>query len=136
MNILKVKGRSDLFLKLEIYKKAIVVISVVIALQFGIIALLYGQVITSILNFFINTHYSGKFIGYNSWQQAKDIFPAIFLASITGAIVYLIDVKIDYYPDFLRIILGMLIGMLIYIGFAFLLKLKSLNNIKKLILKK
>src|SRR5690606_36510613 len=64
LNILNVKGRSDLFLKLEVIKKIIIVLAIIFALPYGIIALLYGQVFISIIVYFINSHYSGKFIGY------------------------------------------------------------------------
>lgn len=137
LNVLKVKGRSDLFLRLEIFKKALVIIAVYIALQFGIMALLYSQVITSVLAFFINTHYTGKFINYNSWSQFKDIFPTIILASLSAAVVYLCD----YYYfgnniDILRISIGGLLGVLIYLILAFILKFDSLSNIKNIIIKK
>src|SRR5690606_1412920 len=52
LNILNVKGRSDLFLKLEVIKKIIIVIAIIFALPYGIIALLYGQVFISIIVYF------------------------------------------------------------------------------------
>ena len=82
LNILTVKGRSDLFLKLEIIKKIMVVLVLLVSFQFGIYGLLYGAVFTSVLAFFINTHYSGKFINYKAWEQIKDILPLIFIAFI------------------------------------------------------
>src|SRR5699024_10001617 len=66
LNIMKVKGRSDLFLKLEIIKKIMVVVIIVITIQFGIMGLIWGQLVTSILAFFINTHYTGRFLKYNA----------------------------------------------------------------------
>ncbi len=55
LSILNVKGRSDLFLKLEVIKKVIIVITIIIAIPFGILALLYGQVIIS-LSPFLSMH--------------------------------------------------------------------------------
>lgn len=137
LNVLKVKGRSDLFLRLEIFKKILVIIAVFIALQFGIMALLYSQVITSVLAFFINTHYTGKFINYNSWSQFRDIFPTIFLASLCAVVVYLFDYfYLNTYIDIFRISIGGFLGVLIYLIIAYFLKFNSLNNIQKLILKK
>ncbi len=137
LNILKVKGRSDLFLKLEIIKKVLVVISVAIGLQFGIMALLYGQVLTSIINFFINTYYSGKFINYTSWEQIKDIFPSIFLAIICSILIYFLDTYYLYNcANIIRIIFGGIVGLLFYIIVAWLFQFDSLKNIKNIILKK
>src|SRR5690606_25260980 len=60
INILKVYGRSDLFLKLEIIKKIIVSISILITFQFGIYGLIWSSVFTSLIALLINTHYSSQ----------------------------------------------------------------------------
>jgi O-antigen/teichoic acid export membrane protein len=91
LNILNVKGRSDLFLKLEVIKKTILVVIIFISFRFGIYGLLIGSVFSSILAFFINTHYSGKFINYPGLQQMKDILPLIFLSTIIASMVFLVD---------------------------------------------
>ena len=64
LNILKVKGRSDLFLRLEIIKKAYAVIGVFCVIQFGIFALLYFLLAITLVSFVVNTWYSGKLINY------------------------------------------------------------------------
>src|SRR5690606_34613890 len=106
LNILNVKGRSDLFLRLEIIKKVIIVIAIIIALQFWILALLYCQVIISIVAYFINSHYSGKFINYPAYQQIKDILPILILAAFSGLLIYSFDYFIfEKAIDFVRICL-------------------------------
>jgi len=138
LSILNVKGRSDLFLKLEIVKKVLVVIMIIATIKFGIIGLIWGQVISSLLAFFINTHYSGKFLNYNSWKQTKDILPIILLAFITSAIVWGIDnlLRGYYLNDLIRLIMGGGAGIGIYTGAAHFLKMSSLLEIKKIILYK
>ncbi len=138
LNILKVKGRSDLFLKLEVIKKIIIVITIVLALQFGILALLYGQVFTSIMAFFVNTHYTGKYINYTAWEQSKDIIPILLLAVISGAVIFILDHYLKIYGqiDFIRILGGSLVGLMVYLAFAKILRFNSLNDIKKLIIKR
>src|SRR5690606_25748768 len=69
LNVLKVKGRSDLFLKLEIWKKVLIVATLLITYRFGIIGIVWGQVLNSVVAFFINTYYTGKIIHYGSWEQ-------------------------------------------------------------------
>ena len=138
LNILKVKGRSDLFLKLEIIKKIIIVITIIFALQFGIITLLYGQVFISILVFFINTHYTGKFINYDALQQSKDLIPIILLSALSGGAVFILDYyfKIHGQLDIVRILGGGLFGLLVYLLLAQILKFNSLTDLKNLLLKK
>jgi len=88
LNILKVKGRSDLILKLSIIKRIIITLGIVIALPFGVFGLLYFQVINSLISYFLNSYYSGKFIGYPASEQLKDIVPIIVQAILPGLICY------------------------------------------------
>lgn len=80
LNILKVKGRSDLFLYLEIVKKAIVVLAIIIGLNWGIIGLIVGQICTSFISFFINAFFTGKLISYTIPNQIKDIRQTFFIS--------------------------------------------------------
>jgi len=81
LNILKVLGRSDLFLKLEIFKKTNTTIAILVGLEFGIYGLLIGQVISSYIALFINTWYTSKFLDYKILEQGVDVFK-VFILSI------------------------------------------------------
>lgn len=137
INVLKVKGRSDLVLKLEVVKKIFIIIVVAIAIRFGIFGLLYGQVFLSLVFFFINAFYTGKFINYSTWEQTKDVVPIIFLASICGFVVWFVDKHfLEAQPDILRITIGVALGFLLYGGISFTLKVDSFFNLKNIIMKK
>lgn len=86
LNVLQVLGRSDLFLKLEIYKKAILIIPIVLGIFIGIYWMLISSVITGIICYYINAYYSGKLLNYTFKDQVKDIMPS-FLISASGAIM-------------------------------------------------
>lgn len=128
LQILTVKGRSDLFLRLEVIKKLMIVMVLLISFQYGIYGLLYGSVLTSILAFFINTHYSGKFLNYTAWEQTKDILPIIFISVLVGGLVLVSDLilKNYYFIDFFRLALGSFLGIVLYIISAYFFKLSSL----------
>ena len=137
LSILNVKGRSDLFLKLEVFKKIIIVITLLVTIPFGIIALLYGQVFISIFAFFINSHYTGKFINYTALQQLKDVMPIILLAVFAGGIVFLLDYfGLKLKMDVIRILIGGAVGSSVYLFMAFLFKFGSFFELSKLIYKK
>jgi O-antigen/teichoic acid export membrane protein len=138
LQILNVKGRSDLFLKLEIVKKILVIVVISISFQFGIYGLLYGSIVTSIAAFFINTHYSGKFLNYSAWQQTKDLLPIIGVAVFAGLIVYLLDqfIKAQLLNDFSRLLSGGLLGVGTYATTSFLLKINSLTELIDIIKRK
>jgi teichuronic acid exporter len=134
LGVVNVKGRSDIFLKLEVIKKILIVVMLIVAVPFGIKALLYGQVIISILAFFINSHYSGKFLNYTAFQQLKDILPIFLLSIISGGVLMTLDlfILIDF-NDLVRILLGAFFSILVYGFLAYFLKFENLNELKKLI---
>lgn len=138
LNILKVKGRSDLFLRLEIFKKVVIIITIISSITFGISGLLYGTIITSIIAFFINTYYTGKLINYSSFKQLKDLTPILLAAVLTGGLVYSLDVFLlkDILNDIFRLIVGSTFGIIIFYLLSILLCLDSLYELKLIIKKK
>jgi teichuronic acid exporter len=116
LNILKVKGRSDLYLKLEIIKKTLTIIGIVLALPYGIFALLWTQVVLNLVAFGINSFYSGRFIDYHVFKQIQDIFPIFFVGAISAlGSWFLIDfVQNVPFLDWIHLIGGGSIGMIIY----------------------
>jgi len=137
LNILNVKGRSDLFLKLEIIKKTMIIIAIAVGINYGILGLLYGRVITSVLAFFINTHYSGKFIDYSAWDQIKDVIPTFTLSIITGILIFIFDyyTKNTLNYDFLRLVINTTLGTIIYVSLSYTFKINSLTEIIKILKK-
>ncbi|MDE5998333.1 MAG: lipopolysaccharide biosynthesis protein [Muribaculaceae bacterium] len=135
LNLLQVKGRSDLFLKLEIIKKIIIVIMLCITLPLGIIPMCIGMIATSIIALIINTHYTGKLIHLGFFKQMKDLLPTLILSIATGAIVYL---TVTYIPmeSWLALSVGVIEGMLLYAGLAKLLRFSEFKELLFVIRKK
>ena len=128
LNILNVKGRSDLFLKLEVMKKIIIIIAIAVTIKFGIIALLYGQVIVSVLSFIINSYYSGRFINYKTLEQIKDLTPSLILTVVAGGFVFLVNFTTEL-SDILSLVISTLVGLVIFLSVSYLLKWSELETI-------
>ena len=93
LNLLQVKGRSDLFLKLEIIKKVITTIVLVITVPLGIKAICIGMVTQSYLALFINTYYTGKLSSLTMLKQFKaliSIWLLTFGCAAVASLWYLI----------------------------------------------
>lgn len=88
LNMLQVQGRSDLFLGLEVIKKAIFLGPLLIGAFVGILPMLYANLLATIIAFFLNSHYSGKFVGYSSWMQLRDISPSYAIAIMISFTIY------------------------------------------------
>ena len=138
LNILKIKGRSDLFLKLEVVKKTIGVLTILVTFQFGIIALLWGGVIVSAFSFFINSYYTGRFISYSSFEQLKDIIPLVFLAALVAGFSWYLDQNVQNYfsSDFMRLLIWGSTGVLIYLLLVKLFLNRILLKMRSLIFEK
>lgn len=133
--ILQVKGRSDLFLKLEVIKKVILVIILVISIFYGFTALLIGSVIASILALFINTYYAGGMIDYTMKQQLLDILPIFVISICMGLVVFYLNSNLIAYNNLSRLLISSSAGLIIYIFLAFIFKFQSISDIRNLIKK-
>jgi hypothetical protein len=78
--MLKVQGRSDLFLGLEIVKKIISLVPLFVGAFVGIMPMLVVNILVGIIGYFLNSYYSGRMLGYSSWMQLRDIAPSYALA--------------------------------------------------------
>ncbi len=132
LNLLQVKGRSDLFLKLEIIKKIIGVTLLIIAIPMGIIYLIIGSVISSIICLAVNTHYTGKIINLGFWRQMKDILPMLFISLLMGGIVWGINYYMLSGNYFLQLIIGGLVGFITYVSLAYILRMKEMAELLNL----
>jgi len=85
LNILKVMGRSDLFLWLQLIKQSVAMTILLISYRYGVIWILLGQMLSSILAYFLNSYYSKHLIGYSTGEQLMDFLPTLLLASCVAA---------------------------------------------------
>ena len=133
LNILLVKGRSDLVLHLEIAKKIILCLIIIIAIPFGIIGLLWGQVIYSVLCYFINSFYSGKMIGYPAIRQLYDISGILTVSLLMGLALYFLDTFAlqTHFSDFIRIFISLAIGALLFYVLCYFFGIKTAKVLKK-----
>lgn len=124
-------GRSDIFLKLEIIKKIIGFIILVVSIPFGVYAIALGVLISGIISSFINAYPNLKLINYSYKEQWNDIFPSISITLVMGVIVFY--VKYLSTSDLVTIVLQIVIGVLLYVGLSKIFKLESYNYILSIV---
>lgn len=80
---------------------------------------------------FINTWYTGKYYHFGFKEQIKDLLPILALSFI----VFLSVLSLIQFIDnmLLQIFIGGVLGSILYMGGAYLFKIKELNEIKYLI---
>lgn len=116
LNILQVKGRSDLFLKLEIVKKIIAVGPLILGVLFSIEYMLWGSVCTSFIAYFLNSYYSANLINYPTKEQIKDILPTFIVSFLTAAAMWSLTLLSlsNWLLLPLQCLLGILLAILVY----------------------
>lgn len=127
LNLLLVKGRSDLFLRLEIIKKILGIIILISTLPLGIVYFCYGQIFSSLIALLINTHYTGKLINCGFFIQMKDFLPSLLLSLLTFIIVSIIISQISSLN--IQIIVGGGVGVSFYWVSAKVLHFKDLKDV-------
>lgn len=142
LNAMKAMGRSDLFLKLEIIKKVFGLVLLLSTMWFGIMAMAYSLLVSSLFGQIINSWPNRKLLNYGYLEQLKDILPGIGLAVVMGGCIYFVG--LFPLPIILILIIQVVSGALIYItlsaalhleSFEYLLKILK-NNFKKIIKKR
>lgn len=128
LNLLQVKGRSDLFLRLEIIKKIMGVSILTITLPHGLIIFCCGSLVSSLIALVINTYYTGKLINVGYFKQMRDLLPIVLLGLVMFAIIHLSNYLIS--NMLLQIICGGILGAIVYIGGAILFKFSELDDVK------
>lgn len=128
LSAIKAMGRSDLFLKLEIIKKIVGITALVVSMPFGVLAIAYSLLITSVLSQIINSWPNKKLLNYSYFDQLKDIMPSVSLAVTMGFAVYWF--KYLPIPSILTLIIQICVGVSIYLLGSIIFQLESYIYIK------
>ena len=133
LNLLLVKGRSDLSLRLEIIKKILGVSILAIAIPMGIMALCYSRIVMSILALIINTYYTGKLINLGFLKQIKDLMPTTTISiSMFALIIALNSLNPNLYA---QTAIGIIIGGSYYVLMSYLFNKREWDTAISLIKK-
>lgn len=123
LNAIKAMGRSDLFLKLEIIKKAMGLILLLLTMRISVMAMAYSLIVSGILSQIINSWPNWRLLDYNYIEQLRDILPSIITATGMGVCVYFIGFL--PLPAIITFIIQIIAGVAIFIGASALLKLEE-----------
>ena len=134
LNLLQVKGRSDLFLRLEIIKKILGVSVLCITAPFGLIVMCYGQIFNSLVALAINTYYTGKLINVGFFKQMRDLLPTIALCLVMFVLILIVNHFII--GDIMKLCVGIIIGMVFYTSSSHILKFSEFTELLSLLRRK
>lgn len=134
LNILYVKGRTDLVLKLELLKKPLGFLILFAMIPFGIMWVCASWSIYEFIAYCLNCYYSGKFVELSLWRQIKFCLPIIGRCIAMSILIIGITIFIDSY--ILKLIIGIFIGLVSYMSIGYITHDESLADLRHLLKRK
>lgn len=130
-NILKVKGRTDLYLKMAVITNVTLILGIILTVQYGIIPLIMAQVINTLISVLININFANRFIHYPLKEQFLDGFKTVLPGLVSFSILYIL---INLNPIFgnltyiLQLIISSILYLVILISIHLLFRTRSLQE--------
>ena len=131
LQAIKALGRSDIFLGLEIAKKIAGILILIITLPNGLMVMMIGNCVSTIISSFINAFPNRKLLGYSYLEQIKDILPSIVISIIK--LVCVLAVGAFNCNIIVKLILQVITGVVVYTGMAKLCKLECFEYILNIV---
>lgn len=117
LNLIHVKGRSDIFLRLEILKKIVATIILIISLEFGIKGICYGLLCMSLFELFANTYYTQMLSTITMWVQFKKLGKMYVICFISAVVAYYFCCNLS--PSILKMLFSLSIALSVYSALIF-----------------
>ena len=131
LNMLQIQGRTDIYLCLEVVKKVLALLPILLGILVSIYWMLVGSVITGVISFFLNSHYTGKQLGYSSWMQLKDVMPSYVVAFVVAFSIYFL--KFLPLNNWIILPMQIVLGTVVFMGICEVFKLPEYVEIKNII---
>lgn len=135
LNILLVKGKTGLYLRLEIIKKILFIGVLCIAVPFGLDMMCWAVVINSLIEVLVNSFYTGRLIGVTIWKQFVDLIPAFLYSVSMGCIAWVVATFVPG-PYFVKFCAGVASGIIYFVGITLLTGSRDMRYLLSLVRKK
>jgi len=138
LNIILVKGRTDLHLKMEVLKKVTSLMFLFLIIPFGIWGVILAQAISMFIHFLVNAFYCGKLLNFPLNKQILSLSKIIFVNLIIAFVIYcLIYLTNEFYNigNIIEMIIVTFIYLIVYFIISKLLDFKELEEIEDLLRK-
>jgi hypothetical protein len=98
----------------------------------GIKAMIGGMIVNTLIAYYLNSYWSGRFIGYSILEQIKDILPSFLLAAGMSAAVFVEGLLISL-PPLPLLAIQLITGTLLTIGMCEGFHFKDYDYIKEIV---
>lgn len=130
LNAINAMGRSDYFLKLEIAKKVIGTLLLLLTMRISVMAMAYSLLVSMVTSMVINSWPNKKLLKYSFKEQIIDILPYIFIAILMGGVVS--TIYIFKLSDVMTLAIQIPLGAIAYIGLSIIFKIEEFQYLKNM----
>lgn len=131
LQTIKAIGRSDVVMKLEVWKKPVYVLLLILGVRISVFAIAATMVLYDFYGTFVNMLQMKKYLRYGIIEQLRDLLPAFALSGIMAVVVVIIPTLESLV---ITLAVKVLVGVVIYIGGSILFKMESFQYIKKMLM--
>lgn len=134
-NVMKVKGKSGLILRLEIFKKLFAITVILVAVTISVKAVVWAQVIFLSFEAILNAIYTAKYIRYSLSEQVRDLMPYAALSLVMYLTLLVVGNLSTSLPLAIILAIKIMVGATLYIGISRLLKLEAWRDTTDIVAK-
>jgi len=126
-------GHSGIYLKIELIKKSLSMLLIVLCIPFGVLTMVAAGAVSSFLSTFISSWPNKRLIAYSSFEQWKDVLPSLLLSIISAAVAWPIhNLELN---NIMTILMQLLTGTLVFIGGALIMKFQFVTEFKQIFIR-
>lgn len=133
VQILKSIGRSEVVLKLEIMKKPVYLLMLIIGVSINVTALAVAMVVFDIFALGLDVFYIKKYVPYSIGEQLGDMLPALGVGALMAAVVFIV-------PSFgglvVTLVVKIAVGAVVYLLGSILFRLEAFQYLKNILLER
>ncbi len=133
IQVLKAIGRSDVVLGLEVKKKPVYVLLLIVGVNINVLGLALAMLVYDVYALVVNMYQLHKYVSYSLWEQFRDMLSALLLGAVMAVLVLLIP---SVNSLILTLVVKVLAGAVIYVVGSMLFRLETFNYLKNLLLER
>mgnify|MGYP002625345694 FL=1 len=116
-------GKSGIYLKYEIIKKFVIIITITFTIPFGIYYMIVGEVLTGLISSILNMIPAKKYLNYLFREQLFDILGSFLLSIAMSVLIFTFSFL--HLNTIVLLSIQIIFGIAFYILFSFIFKIKG-----------
>ena len=134
-NILKVKSDGAIILRLEVAKKALMTLILILTIPHSVKAVAWGLVVMSFCEFAINFVASMRYTDLTLWRAIRTLIPTVVVTAVMAVVVVFVGREMADYGVALRLVVEIAVGVATYSLLAILCRVEAVGEIRSLLRK-